>query len=300
MLANFFGKSKPVNFIVLFALFLVYFSLSLFFKELSLNTLKELLWFIVLFAVFNFIIAKNKLTLDNSFAFLFFIILLGFFPNTININNTFYASLTVLLFLRKVYSLQSPKKTFHKLFDGGLWLGVSFLIEPYTVILAILLYISIYLHQHLTYQTILIPIIGFGSVVFLFFTYCFWYENTALFYALFNWNFSYDIYLYLNTNYLFPIVFIGVFALFTIFLKTPKVLAVLNTFRKNWILIVIQLIISSSIILLTNNKTGSELLFIFFPTSIVLANGLEFFQKKWFADIVLIVFLICSVVINFI
>jgi len=299
MLANFFGKSKPVNFIVLFALFIIYFSLSLFFKELSLNTLKELLWFIVLFAIFNFIIAKNQLTFDNSFAFLFFVILLGFFPDTINVNNIFYANLTVLLFLRKVYSLQSSKNTLHKLFDGGLWLGISFLIEPYTVIFGILFYISIYLHQHITYQTLLTPLIAFGSVVFLFFTYCFWYDKTELFEALFNWDFSYNINLYLSVNYLFPIVFIGLFVLFIIFLKSPKVLAILNTFRKNWILIITHLIISSSIILLTNNKIGSELLFIFFPTSIVLANGLEFFQKKWFTDVILIVFLICSIITNF-
>jgi len=36
-------------------------------------------WFLVVFSVYNFIIAKNLLTYDNSFAFLFFVILIGFF-----------------------------------------------------------------------------------------------------------------------------------------------------------------------------------------------------------------------------
>lgn len=300
MLANFFGKSKPVNFVVLFALFLIYFSLSLFSKELSFSVVKELLWFVVLFSVFNFIITKNKLTYDNSYAYLFFVILIGFFPDTISINNTFYASLTVLLFLRKVYSLQSDKNAFHKLFDGGLWLGVSFLIEPYTVLFAILFYISIYLHQRFTYQTLLIPLIGFGSVVFLFFTHCFWYDKTDEFHHLFDWNFSYNANLYLNTKYLFAIIFTSVFVIFAILLKSPKALAVLNTFRRNWILTFIHLAISLLVVLLTDNKTGGELLFVFFPVSIILANGLELFQKRWFADVIVLLFLIYSIVVNFI
>ena len=88
--------------------------------------------------------------------------------------------------------------------------------------------------------------------------------------------------------------------IFAIILKSPKALAILNTFRKNWILTFIHLIISLLIVLLINTKTGSELLYIFFPVSIILANGLELFEKKWFADVILLLFLICSIVINFI
>ncbi|MCT4700132.1 DUF6427 family protein [Tenacibaculum haliotis] len=300
MLANFFGKSKPVNFIVLFALFLSYFFISSLSKELSFNLFKELLGFVVLFAVFNFIIAKNQLTFDNSFAFLFFVILIGFFTDVIAINKTFYACLTVLLFLRKVYSLQSSKNAFHKLFDGGLWLGISFLIEPYTALFGALLYVSIYLHHHFTYQTLLIPVIGFGSVIFLFFTYCFWYDKIADFYLLFDWNFAYNTELYLNINYILPIIFMAIFVFFSIILKSPKALAVLNTFRKNWILVVVHFVISVFIVLLINDKTGSELLFLFFPTAIILANGLELFQKKWISDAILFLLLIGSVLIKLI
>lgn len=299
MLANFFGKSKPVNFIVLFALFLIYFSFSLFSKELSFNLFKELLGFIVVFSVFNFILAKNQLTFDNSFAFLFYVILIGFFPDVIIINSTFYACLTVLLFLRKVYSLKSQKNILHKLFDGGLWLGVSFLIEPYTALFAVLLYISIYLHQQYTYQTLLTPLIGFGSVVFLFFTYCFWYDKVEDFHLLFNWSFHYDFNLYLSPKYLFQNIFIAVFVIGVIILKSPKALAILNTFRKNWILTIIHLIISLLIILLISNKASSELLFVFFPVAVILANGLELYQHKWISDVLLLLFLTISIITNF-
>ena len=298
MLANFFGKSKPINFIVLFVLFLGYFVLSIFSKELSFNLVKELGWFLVVFSVYNFIIAKNLLTYDNSFAFLFFVILIGFFPDTIQINKTFYANLTILLFLRKVYSLQSSKNILHKLFDGGLWLGISFLIEPYAPLLLILLYLSIFLHQRFTYQTLLTPVIGFFAPVFLYFTYYFWYDNLEKFWLLFDWNFYPDLSFYSHEKYLLPILFIVFFLVASIILKSPKALAVKNKFRKNWILILAHLTITIAILLLVQDGSGSEFLYVFFPVSVILANGIEFFQKKWYADAIIILFLIASFTIS--
>ncbi|WP_440068676.1 DUF6427 family protein [Tenacibaculum discolor] len=298
MLANFFGKSKPINFIVLFVLFLGYFVLSIFSKELSFNLVKELGWFLVVFSVYNFIISKNLLTYDNSFAFLFFVILIGFFPDTIQINKTFYANLTILLFLRKVYSLQSSKNILHKLFDGGLWLGISFLIEPYAPLLLILLYLSIFLHQRFTYQTLLTPVIGFFAPVFLYFTYYFWYDNLEKFWLLFDWNFYPDLSFYSHEKYLLPILFIVFFLVASIILKSPKALAVKNKFRKNWILILAHLTITTAILLLVQDGSGSEFLYVFFPVSVILANGIEFFQKKWYADAIIILFLIASFTIS--
>ena len=298
MLANFFGKSKPINFIVLFVLFLGYFVLNIFSKELSFNLLTELGWFLVVFSVYNFIIAKNLLTYDNSFAFLFFVILIGFFPDVININKTFYANLTVLLFLRKVYSLQSSKNVFHKLFDGGLWLCISFLIEPYTALLIILLYLSIFLHQRFTYQTLLIPIIGIFGPVFLYFTYCFWYDEVEKFTSLFNWNLYPDLSFYSHQKSLFPILFISFFLIASILLKSPRALSVPNKFRKNWILVLTQFVISTIIFLLVEDGSGTEFLYVFFPVSVILANGIEFFQKKWYADAIIILFLIASFTVS--
>lgn len=300
MLANFFSKSKPVNFIVLFLLFLSYYFVTLFSKNITLFSIgKELFLFIVLFSIYIFIITKNEVTYDNSYAFLFYTTLIGFFINNIAVGSVFYANLTILLFLRKVYSLQSSKNIFHKLFDGGLWLGISFIIEPFTIFFALLLYASTYLHQRFTYQTLLTPVLGFISPVILYFTYCFWYNALENFFLLFSWKAPSDFSLYLENDYLFPIVFIGFFTLFAILLKTPKALAVLNRFRKNWILVLFHLIVSGAVFVLIPNKSGIEFLFLLFPTSVILANGLEIFQKKWFADVFIIVFVIASITVFF-
>ncbi|OSY87092.1 hypothetical protein WH52_13605 [Tenacibaculum holothuriorum] len=296
MLANFFGKSKPVNFVVLFTLFLCYFLMVTFSNGFSLDSLKELFWFIVIFSVFNFIIAKNNLTFDNSYAFLFYVLLIGSFSEVIQLNNTFYANITSLLFLRKVYSLKSSKNTLHKLFDGGLWLGISFLIEPLTACFAILLYASIYLHQRFTYQTLLTPIIGFFPPLFLYFTYCFWYDKMELFTQLFKWKDQLNFDFYLSNKYLIPIILIGVLMIFSLLMKTPKTLSIKNTFRKSWILVLIHLACSVFIVGLINERQVSELQFLFFPTAIVLTNGIELIERKWLVDVLLIVFVTLSFV----
>lgn len=297
MLANFFSKSKPVNFIVLFLLFLIYFGITLFINNISfVSAGKEVLLFMIVFSIYNFIVLKNEVTFDNSYAFLFYVILVGFFIKNITIDQVFYANLTSLLFFRKVYSLQSDKNIFSKLFNGGLWLGISFIIEPYSIIFGLLLYISIYAHHGLTYQTLLIPILGFFVPTFLYFTYCFWYDLDTQFWELFSWKITFNYELYNTPYYLFSIIFIGVFTLFSMLLKSPKALAVLNVFRKNWILILFHLFFSGIVFFLVPEKTGSEFLFVLFPTSVILANGLELFQKKWYADIFILLFLVASMI----
>lgn len=84
----------------------------------------------------------------------------------------------------------------------------------------------------------------------------------------------------------------------SILLKSPKALSVKNKFRKNWILILTHLVITTAILLLVEDGSGSEFLYVFFPLSVVLANGIEFFQKKWYADVIIILFLIASFTVS--
>ncbi|CAM1360051.1 DUF6427 family protein [Tenacibaculum xiamenense] len=300
MLANFFSKSKPVNFVVLFLLFLVYFGITLFLKNISFFSAgKEVFLFVVVFSIYNFIILKNEVTFDNSFAFLFYVILIGFFIKYIEINSIFYANLICLLLFRKAYSIQTSKKVYQKLFDAGLWLGISFILEPYTFIFIFLLYIAIYLHNQINYRTLIIPVLGYLVPVFLYYAYCFWYDRTEQFSSLFSWKIVFDYNLYSSRNFLFSIFFIGIFTFLSIILKSPRTLSILNKFRKNWILILVHLILSGVVFLQVPERTGVEFMYLLFPTSVVLANGIELIKKRWLADIFILLFLISSFVLVF-
>lgn len=298
MIANFFGKSKPINVLVISVIFLCIYIFAVISGKIALNFF-VLVAFLVTLSIIYFILVKNNLTFDNLYAFLFFVILTAFFIQVFIPDTSVYANLTLLLFLRRAYSLQSLKAIFKKIFKAGLWLGVSFIIEPFSVIFILLLYTSIYLHTKLTIRTLVIPIIGFCTSLFLYFTYCFWIDETANFNQLFYWFTDYDFSIYKNTNYLFSILFVSVFVLASIFLKTPKILPIKNTFRKSWLLVLVHLVLSIFLIVFTKNKNGSEFLYALFPCAIIMANGLELYQKKRASNVVLLLFFVCAILVNF-
>lgn len=187
MLTNFFSKTKPITIVIILALFLAYYGIALLNDVSGINDYKVVPLFFITIGLVSFIDIKNELTFDNTYAVLFFVIILGIFPNTLKIDYVFYSNFTLLLFLRKVYSLQSSNKLLKKTFDAGLWLGVTFLLQPTCILFFVILYISIILHQKLTLRTLLIPKLGFLTPLLLFYTYHLWYNSLASFYKLFSW-----------------------------------------------------------------------------------------------------------------
>ena len=176
MLANFFGKSNPANFIIIFLIFLGFFlaksislhPISTINFSLIVHQLSILVLFLLMFFCYNFILAKNKLTLYNSYGFLLFVLFFGFYPETLLDRNAIIFNLLVIVFLRKIFSLSSPNILYKKMIDSGFWLGILFLVEPTSVVFGILIFLAIGLFQKLTLRTFLIPVIGFLVPVFIY------------------------------------------------------------------------------------------------------------------------------------
>ena len=241
MLANFFDKSKPINFIVITGLFLLYFFLWTFntipTEDLSLNfLLKEsvfLLLFIVLFSFFSFVNSKNRLSLDNTYAFLLFVTLFGVFPETFRDLNVLIFNIVAFLFLRKIYSFRTPTTVFSKLFDAGFWCGLLFILNSFSAVFFLLIYIGIYLYQKVTIRTVIIPILGFVVPVFLYFSYCFWFDEVADFNQLFYLYTSYDYGSFITGSLFLSLMFVGEVALIAVLIRTPKALEVRGEYRRN-------------------------------------------------------------------
>ena len=302
MLANFFGKSKPINFIVLLLVFVCALFLNSFH---SFSTVEVTLFYIVekivFFLVFtflffgvNFIVSKNKLTQDNSYALLFYLLVISFFSAYLYGYQVVFEHLIHLLFLRKVYSIQTLKEIFKKLFDAGFWLGVMCLMNPFLIVFSLLLFAVLIVHKRVRFQTVLISVIGFLTPIFLFFTYSFWIDEISLFtdkFILYN---TYDFSIYKETRFLVPLGGLSVFLLFAVFMKTGNAFSVNNRFKKSWILLLINLLLSISYLFFTFNRDGSELLIAAFPVAVILANGFESIQRKLLKEIGLILFMLIA------
>ena len=307
MLANFFGKSKPVNFILIIVLFFMYYILNFIMVkklEINLQSFYNFLMltplFLLLFFLYNFIISKNKLTRDNSYAFLLFILGLGFLETVITEISIVSTFLVLFLFFRRVYSLRTLKIVYQKLFDSGFWLGILFLISPFYILFAVLIYAAVFFFAKITFRTVLIPIVGFITPIFLYFTYLFWTDNMATFYQLFDIVFNVDFSFYFTRYYAIFILLFAFITSISLLLRTGKVLSVSNRFKRSWVLLLLHLIISIVFISLVQQKNGTELISFLFPSTIIIANWLQFINKKSVINVILLLFLVLSFAIHFI
>ncbi|WP_298779205.1 DUF6427 family protein [uncultured Polaribacter sp.] len=307
MLGNFLDKSKPINFISLLIFFLFFFlsfSISHFLTDGF--TLNNLLYFCLLLVIFlsvffffNFIVTRNNLTFDNTYSYFVFTISLIIILPELKSYKILILCILNLLFLRKIYSLHSNKVITSKLFDSGFWLGISFIIEPFTVLFFVLLLAAIYMHQKVTIYTILVPLTGFLAPLMVYFSYLFWNDKTTEFTSLFLPNTNFDISSLTETKYLWFILGILVLSFISVFFKSPKTFSVSNSFRNSWILLLINLFISIIYILFSPENKVAELIFILFPTSVIIANGIELINKKLIKNGVLYLFLASIFIIYF-
>ena len=307
MLANFLGKSKPINFIILLSLFTCLFLCASFsqfsaqnFNLFSLLKIAGFLGFYFsVFFFYNFIVSKNNLTFDNFYAFFIFTILLSYF---LPIIISFKAMITLLLyslFLRKIYSLKSHKKILKKLFDSGFWLGVLFLINPFTAIFSILIYSAIFLHQKAIIHNLLTPIVGFLIPGVLYCTHCLWFDQLYLFTNLFYFEIPASLSFYADTAFYWTTISVLGLSLLSLIVKSPKTLSINNSFKKSWLLLMLNLSVGVLFALIVPNKNGVELLFLAFPATIIIANGIELIASKFIKNLFFIVLLASAVCFPF-
>lgn len=304
MLANFLEKSKPINFIVYLGLFFCFFfgkiTFTLFSGDISLYKAFESILFIFLFLsvffFFNFIVTKNKLTLDHSYAFYLFTLAVTLFFSALFDFKSITLVIIYLLFLRKAYSLRSSKNMIQKIFDGGFWLGIMFLLEPFSILFSIVLYVAILAYKKITVNTIISPIIGFVAPLSVYFTYLLWNNSPEKFNNLFDFISVHPLFIY-NENYTLWIFGVFLFlTLLSILLKSPKVLSINDYFKKSWIVLIINSLIAVVFALLVSEKNGSEIIFFLIPGCIIIANGFEVVKKRILKNILFGLLLLGTIV----
>jgi len=301
MLANFFSKSKPVNFILIIVLFVIYYVLDSFvYRSVAINL--ELLvvmpLFLGVFFLYNFIITKNRLTKDDSYAFFLFVVGLGCLPQ-LNVAYIVLVKYVILfLFLRRMYSLRTLNSVYEKLFDSGLWLGVLFLISPENVLYLCLLFVAVPLFVKVTFRTFAIPILGFLTPIFLFFTYHFYLGTLANFYPLFEIKFTLDFTIYNNSFYAVSMVAFGLITFISILLRSGRIFSVSNRFKRSWTLLLVHLLVALCSLFLVDVKDGAELIGVLIPTTILISNWIQSVERKSIVNIVLFVLAAISIVVH--
>jgi len=298
MIANFFNKTKPINFLVLSILVFIIFSIALgtnFSGDLNLLFFvkKGFLLFLAILIIFilNFIIRKNTLSDDNSYAIFFYILFFGFFPFSFSNGKIFIANFILLFAFRRIYSLRSNIKTKEKIFDSVFWIGIASLFYIWNLIYLLLLYSAIWIFRKDDWRNVFIPLIGFITPVIILYTYLLLINDVGMLNEILKFDYSLDFQNYITINVLLPLSLLFVMVAISILPTTKKSLLAKIDFKSTWIVLIIHIILSLLIVLIAPNKNGSEFIFLFFPLSVLFANFLQNMNKYWYKEVVLYLFI---------
>jgi hypothetical protein len=243
---------------------------------------------IFLFFVFDFIIRKNALTDHNSYALFFYVILFGFFPHSFDNENLLIAYLFLLFSFRKIYSLRTQIRTDEKIFDSAFWIGIASIFYAWSFIYIILVYLAIRLFHKSNPKNIFIPIIGFCVPISFLYVYFLMTDQIDVFYTYWHLDYSFNFNNYLQNKYLFPLIFIFLLGMVSIFPTTKKSLTAKQDYKATWNVLIAQIVLSVIVVFVAPVKDGSEIIFLFFPLSILYANYIQDIEKYWLKESILV------------
>lgn len=295
MISSIFGKTKPVNFIILLGFILFFYPVVHFylldhpFEELNLT--KEILVLaLLIFSVFviDFIIKRNKLTGINSFAILFFTILFIVFPESIADSNAIFSNFFLLLATRRILSIKSLKNIKLKIFDASLWVLVASLFYEWAILYIIIVMSAIYIYDPKNIRNWFVILSG---------ATCFFVILIAFLLLIDQIDFinrHYDFYVDLKSILQFQLstsikltlyILLSILLSFWAFIKLGK--------SGGGRIIMIRLVVLSFVLglliyILTLSQNSNALMITFFPFVILIANYLESLRKEKVREILLI------------
>lgn len=91
----------------------------------------------------DFVVKRNKLTGNHSYAIFYFTILLILFPRVMEDGNAIFCSLFLLLALRRLISFRSLKSLRLKIFDATFWILIAGLFYAWAVLFLLVVWVAI-------------------------------------------------------------------------------------------------------------------------------------------------------------
>ncbi len=291
MLTSFFGKSIPLNYLIL-GVFIVagylFGAISgssvvitpyLFFVHSAFIILSVLSMMLL-----DFIIRKNHLTKTNTFAILFFTCFMVMLPVVFLQHKILVANAFLILALRRIMSLQSDKNSSKKILDASFWISVASLFYFWSLLFFIPLWIAILQKPNSNYKQLLIPFTGFAAVLIINTAYQLLVNDSFAWF--FNWRepIGFDFSKYNSASVLVPATIILAFYIWTGVYRILKLSAVSLKEKSNYLLMLYVSLASLFVALLGPEKTGAEIIFVLAPISIIAANYIEGFETDRFAE----------------
>lgn len=304
MITSIFSKSKPINFIIVAAFIILLFVITnanLLFKDVSTGLIALLRLGITLFLMFlvDFVVSKNKLTRNNSYAIMTFGLLISMFPEAMKPLDLLLASLFVCFALRRLISLHSRVDIKKKLFDAAFWIAMATLFYFWVFLFFALVIVALIYYSQNDVKNIIIPFVGVATVLILLIVY------NVIMHDVFFRPSNFERYASLDyTPYNSKESIVKLTVLCTVFiwilLAFFRILPDKNKkIKPAYFFIAWASIIAMLLAVIAPLKNGSEFLFLFVPFSIMMANYIEVISERWFKEVFVALLIVTPILVLF-
>ncbi|TRW22141.1 hypothetical protein FMM05_18305 [Flavobacterium zepuense] len=304
MLASIFSKTRPINYVLLGGVLVLFYALHMLQDQSWLGSyttigLKVTLLLLLAGTLFltGFITLKNTLTKTNSYALLLFLLFQVLFPSTLSNVNVIIANFFLLLALRRLISLQSLVTPKEKIFDASFWIFAAALFHFWCIIYIILVFISVVFHVSRDYRNWIIPFIAFFAVGIIYFMLGLMVGHEFFDHIIEELTPSFDFTYFEN---IYQNIALAIYAAIAALFVAPYVISIPNkplNLQSSHKKILFSFFIGVGIYVLSANKNNSFLAFTFAPMAIMGANYLESQDNIWVREIAAALIAVIAVLI---
>lgn len=306
MISSIFEKTKPINFIIVFAFLFVFYWLTYFFGFDSGYSMDGFLWRslvlgVLLLSLFlvNFICHRNKITGTNSYALFFYTLLMLIFPETMMDDKAVSCNFFLLLGTRRLISLKTLKDVKLKIFDATLWILVSSLFYNWAVLYLLLVVAAIYTYEPENFKNWLVPFSAGFAVFAIAYAVLSVLGKTNLLDHWVTFELGFDTSYFLdwgNTSRLLVYIVATLLAGLLAPLRLGNTgLGKVLTMR----LIALAFIIGIVLKLFVTSDSAYPVVLTFFPAAVFMTNYLESLKKANIKELVLILSVLVPVLVFF-
>ena len=294
MITSFFKTSKPIHYIIFLVVLIcvfVYQRIILVEYELNIsNILKELGSLSILLASFFtliFIVAKNNLTYNNSYAALYFCLFIGLIPSCLEMTSILISNFFILLSLRRIVSLKTNSNIKKKVLDASIWICLAAVFEPWAILFLGGLFMAMLLYSVAQIKNSIISLCGILAVGILLICYQLLTEDTFPNLKEYLPTTRFDAFAFTNTTLeVAPLLFLTIVLLgIGSFIAKGFIKNRLKT--PNFLVLVLVIFIGIAIAFLSLPQGVSYFLFALAPSAIVLANFSETTRYCWLSELVM-------------
>ena len=302
MITSVFRKSTPLNYSIIIIAMVLFFFLyqighasgenSLYHYALKFSILA--FTFASLFLA-NFIVKKNGLSKDSAYTVLFYFIFVLFFPSVLDDIKLVLSNFFILLAMRRLVSLHSPKAIKEKIFDASLWIFIAALFHFWSILFIILVFISILFHAARDYRNWFLPFIAFFTIIVIFLLCALMINQDWIAHLMQGTHFNLKIN-YFDNN--FQNAALSVYATIALFFVTSLMMSLSNRpiiLHSSYKKIISAFFIGVIVFIVSPNKSSDLLIFTFAPLAIMATSHIDMAQIKWQKELILGVLIVAGV-----